>query len=109
MFLGFLRPIINGTGYYAVEPQTRENRRMDIQIFYGQEEFVVELKIWRGTAYEQKGYNQLIDYLEAKGLKQGYMISFSGNETKPREDHWVLYRGHEIFEAVVECGSKESE
>lgn len=109
LFLGFLRPIINGTGYYAVEPQTRENRRMDIQIFYGQEEFVVELKIWRGTAYEQKEYNQLIDYLEAKGLKQGYMISFSGNETKPREDHWVLYRGHEIFEAVVECGSKESE
>ena len=103
LFLGFLRPIINGTGYYAVEPQTRKNRRMDIQIFYGQDEFVVELKIWRGAAYERKGYDQLVDYLEAKGLKQGYMISFSRNKRKPEEDRWIQYREHEIFESFVEC------
>ncbi len=38
LFLGFLRPIINGTGHYAVEPQTRKNIRMDVQVFYGSQE-----------------------------------------------------------------------
>lgn len=103
LFLGFLRPIINGTGHYAVEPQTRKNMRMDIQVFYGSEEFVVELKLWRGPAYEQKGYDQLVDYLEAKGLRQGYMVSFSKNKKKPKEDQWMRYRGHDIFEVIVEC------
>lgn len=103
LFLGFLRPIINGTGHYAVEPQTRKNMRMDIQVFYGSEEFVIELKQWRGSAYEQKGYDQLVAYLEAKGLQKGYMISFCGNRKKPKEDQWIQYRGHDIFEVIVEC------
>lgn len=32
LFLCFLKPIINGTGYYYVEPQTRDNKRMDIVV-----------------------------------------------------------------------------
>lgn len=103
LFLGFLRPIINGQGHYAVEPQTRKNMRMDIQVFYGEEEFVVELKLWRGPAYEQKGYDQLVDYLEAKELRQGYLISFSRNRKKPKEDQWLHYKGHDIYEVIVEC------
>ena len=79
LFLSFLRPIINGTGHYAVEPQTRKNLRMDIQVFYGCEEFIVELKVWRGLSYEKSGYDQLTDYLEAKGLQEGYLVSFSRN------------------------------
>ena len=104
LFLAFLRPIINGTGHYAVEPQTRQNMRMDVQIFYGRETFIVELKLWRGTAYEQQGYSQLAGYLDAKGLRQGYMVSFCTNVKKPQENQWLTYGGHEIYETVVECG-----
>lgn len=104
LFLGFLRPIINGKGHYAVEPQTRRNMRMDIQVFYGREEFVVELKRWKGDAYEQKGYDQLAEYLEAKGLRQGYIVSFCGNVRKPRENRWFQHHGHDICEVIVECG-----
>lgn len=103
LFLGFLRPIINGTGHYAVEPQTRKNTRMDIQVFYGREEFIVELKLWRGEAYERKGYDQLVDYLEARDAQQGYMVSFSRNKKKLKEDQWIQYKGHDIFEVIVEC------
>jgi hypothetical protein len=49
LFLSFLKPIINGAGHYAVEPETRGNRRMDVVVFYGQEEFIFELKIHSGT------------------------------------------------------------
>ncbi len=104
LFLGFLRPIINGTGHYAVEPQTRKNMRMDIQVFYGGEEFVVELKRWRGAAYEQKGCGQLVEYLEAKGLHQGYLVSFCSNVKKPQENRWFRHHGYDICEVIVECG-----
>lgn len=34
LFLAFLKPIINGTGHYVVEPETRDSTRMDIVVFY---------------------------------------------------------------------------
>lgn len=77
LFLCFLKPIINGTGFYYVEPQTRTNSRMDIVVTYLDEEFIIELKIWRGDMYRKDGIQQLNAYLEAKEQKQGYLISFS--------------------------------
>ncbi len=102
--MSFLRPIINGTGHYAVEPQTRQNMRMDIQVFYGKDEFVVELKRWNGAAYEQKGYEQLAEYLAARGLKKGYLVSFCRNVKKPQRERWLRYGPYEICEVIVECG-----
>lgn len=46
LFLCFLKPIINGTGFYYVEPETRNSTRMDIVVAYGGEEHVIELKLW---------------------------------------------------------------
>ena len=59
LFLCFLKPIINGSGFYYVEPQTRNDGRMDIVVTYGGEEFIIELKIWRGMKYETKGEDQV--------------------------------------------------
>lgn len=101
LFLSFLRPIINGTGHYAVEPQTRRNMRMDVQVFYGAEEFIVELKIWHGMKYEEKAYDQLVDFLEARGVSKGYLLSFCCNQSVPYEFRKFHHRGHEICEVVV--------
>lgn len=101
LFLSFLRPIINGTGHYAVEPQTRKNNRMDIQVFYGNQELIVELKVWHGEKYEQEGYDQLVRYLEARGVEKGYLLSFCDNKKAPREDQTFWYCGHEICEVVI--------
>lgn len=100
LFLSFLRPIINGSGHYAVEPQTRKNNRIDIQVFYGNQEFIVELKVWRGEKYEQSGYDQLVRYLEARDVKKGYMLSFCDNKQAPRQNQTFRYRGHEICEVI---------
>jgi len=77
LFLCFLKPIINGTGFYYVEPQTRSNSRMDIVVTYLDEEFIIELKIWRGDQYRKDGIKQLNGYLESRDLKKGYLVSFS--------------------------------
>lgn len=109
LFLSFLRPIINGTGHYAVEAQTRQNTRMDIQVFYGSEEFIVELKLWHGAKKERDGYAQLAGYLDARGLEQGYLVSFCENLKTPRENQEIEYNGHKIYEVIIayrEDGSK---
>ena len=48
-FLLYLKPIINGTGNYYLEAQTRDACRTDVIVDYLGEQFVVELKIWHGN------------------------------------------------------------
>ena len=53
-FLLYLKPIINGTGNYYVEAQTRDQTRTDIVVDYLGQQYVVELKIWRGERYNKE-------------------------------------------------------
>mgnify|MGYP001114102907 FL=1 len=81
-FLLYLRPIINGVGNYYVESWTRNMERTDVVVDYRGEQFVIELKVWRGSAYHERGEGQLIEYLDYYHLNQGYMISFNFNKKK---------------------------
>ncbi len=102
LFLTFLKPIINGIGFYYVEPETRDNRRMDLVVTYGQEEFIVELKIWRGDKYEQRGRDQLSEYLAVRGKDEGYLVTFDFSKDKQdAEPEWIEWNGKRIFEVVI--------
>ena len=102
LFLTFLKPIINGIGFYYVEPETRDNRRMDLVVTYGKQEFIVELKIWRGDKYEQRGRDQLAEYLAARGKDEGYLVTFDFSKDKHlAEPEWVEVNGSRVFEVVV--------
>ena len=102
IFLSFLKPIINGMGFYYVEPQTRDNRRMDLVVTYGKEEFVVELKIWRGDKYERTGLEQLSEYLAVRGRHEGYLVTFDFSKNKAdREPEWVEFNGTRIFCVII--------
>lgn len=81
-FLLYLRPIINGVGNYYIEAQTRNMERTDVIVDYRGEQFVIELKIWRGNAYNQRGEQQLSEYLDAYHLTKGYLLSFSFHKKK---------------------------
>ncbi len=102
LFLCFLKPIINGTGFYYVEPQTRENARMDLVVTYNHKEYIIELKIWHGTKYEPDGKIQLAEYLETRGADEGYLVTFSFLKNKTEEEpEWKEQDGKRIFEAVI--------
>ncbi|WP_296332774.1 AAA-like domain-containing protein [uncultured Treponema sp.] len=100
-FLFFLKPIINGTGNYYVEAETRDERRMDVVVDYVGERFVIELKIWRGDSYNEQGEQQLSEYLDYYGLEKGYLISFCFNKGKQSGVHEVKLGNRTIIEAVV--------
>ena len=100
LFLAFIRPIINGTGFYYVEPETRSNSRMDIVVTYLNEEFIIELKIWRGDQYRKDGIRQLCGYLESREQKKGYLVSFSFLKNKEyikaKTKYEKKYDGYEL-------------
>lgn len=102
VFLTYLRPVINGIGSYHIEEQTRDHDRMDVVIDYLGKQYVIELKIWRGNAYNERGEEQLCRYLEYFDLKEGYLLSFCFNKTKqsgllPP----VEINGRRLIEAIV--------
>lgn len=100
-FLLYLRPVINGVGNYYIEAQTRDARRMDVVVDYHGKQYIIELKIWRGNAYNERGEKQLLDYLEYFHIKKGYMISYNFNKKKKIGVREVEVDGRIIVEAVV--------
>ena len=101
LFLSFLKPVINGSGHYAVEPETRGSRRMNVVVFYGTREYIVELKIWHGEQAAEEAYEQLAGYLDSRGQKDGYLLSFCSNRKSPRKGRIFQFRGHVIHEVIV--------
>ena len=102
LFFTFLKPIINGIGFYYVEPQTRDNRRMDLVVTYDRQEFIVELKIWHGDKYEENGRDQLSLYLATRGMEEGYLVTFDFSKHKQMaEPQWIEWNGKQIFEVII--------
>ena len=101
IFLTYLRPIINGVGNYYCEAQTRDLTRTDVVVDYLGRQYVIELKIWRGDSYNQRGERQLADYLDFFHLKEGYLVSFCFNKNKRSGIHDVLVGDRTICEAIV--------
>jgi hypothetical protein len=76
LFLAFISPIINGTGFAFKEVQGGQEKRFDIVITYNKKMYILELKRWNGQEYHQKGLIQLGEYLEQYGLDEGYLLIF---------------------------------
>ena len=100
-FLFFLKPIINGTGNYYVEAQTRDERRMDVVVDYNGERFVIEMKIWHGDSYNERGERQLSEYLDYYGLERGYLLSFCFNKNKVPRVKEITVGNKTVVEVVV--------
>lgn len=101
IFLLYLKPIINGTGNYYIEAQTRDARRTDIIVDYRGRQFIIELKIWRGNEYNQRGEKQLAEYLDVYGAERGYLLSFDFNKNKKTGIQEIIYNGKHILEVIV--------
>ena len=100
-FMLYVRPIINGTGNYYVEAQTRDLSRTDLIIDYMGHQYIIEMKIWRGESYNERGERQLLEYLDYYHIDKGYMLSFCFNRNKQPGVKTIKIGNREIVEAVV--------
>ncbi len=101
LFLLYLRPIINGTGNYYIEAQTRNQRRTDVIVDYLGKQYIIELKIWHGDEYNSRGEQQLADYLEYYHINKGYLLSFNFNRNKQSGLQTIEIGNKTIVEAIV--------
>ena len=101
LFLLYLRPIINGTGNYYIEAQTRDQRRTDVIVDYLGKQYIIEMKIWHGDEYNTQGEKQLSEYLDYYHIDKGYLLSFNFNKNKQSGMHTIELNGRTIVEGVV--------
>jgi len=103
LFLSYLKPLINGQGFYHIESQFTDLRRMDVVVDFGREQFILELKIWRGEKAENKAYEQLVGYMESKRADKGYLLvfDFRSKKNKERKIEWINVDGKMILEVKV--------
>ena len=101
IFLSFITPIINGVGFAFKEVQISEEKRLDIVITYNENKYIIELKIWRGEEYHEKGLKQLVDYLDINNQNKGYLLVFNFNKNKEYKKEELTIECKEIFEVFV--------
>ena len=103
VFLTYLKPLLNGVGFYDIESQLTDGRRMDITVVYGSKRFILELKIWRGDVKHIEAHDQLLGYMESSGVTQGYLLTFDFRKERPAtEPKWIdVGGGKQIYEVLV--------
>ena len=91
LFITYLRPFINGVGFYHIESETRNSERTDVIIDFNSEQFIVELKIWHGEQKHEKAHEQLIEYLNSKNKSEGYLLTFDFRKRRAKKPSakWV--------------------
>jgi len=101
LFMLYVRPIINGTGNYYIEAETRDRSRTDMIIDYLGQQYIIEMKIWRGESYNERGERQLTEYLDYYHTNRGYLLSFCFNQNKQLGVWTIKIADKEIIEVVV--------
>ena len=101
LFLAFLKPIINGDGFDFKEVTISKENRMDIVVTFQNQRFVIELKIWYGEEYHQRGLKQLSNYLDTYSQKEGYLLIFDFNVGKQYHEEMIHFGDKQIFAVWV--------
>jgi len=103
MFLAYLNPLINGQGFFHIESETSDGKRMDLVLDYGINQYIIELKLWSGKALHERAFDQLLGYMDAKNTDKGYLLTFDLRTKKNKQPkaEWISIEGKKIFDVVV--------
>ena len=110
IFLTYLKPLINNTGFYHFEPETRDHGKIDLVIDYLKQQFIVELKLWYGDSHHKAAYEQLANYLKSKNMDCGYLLTFDFRKKGDAlfsENKWIEWDGKRIFDVVLRVGQSD--
>ena len=75
MLMAFLQRIVNGGGHIEREYALGKGA-LDLWLQWRDEQFVIEVKLRRGTDTEQDAYEQVLRYLDHLGLDEGWLVLF---------------------------------
>jgi len=102
LFLLFVGAIINGNGFAYMESEQGDRRRTDVIVNFLTQQFIVELKIWKGPKAHTQAQEQLLGYMDNLSLKEGYLLTFDFREKKERYQAWNKFENSQrIFDVRV--------
>jgi len=96
---GFLQRVLNGGGDIIREPAAGR-RRTDLCIVYEGEKYPIELKIWRNNKSLDEGKQQISEYMDIFGSKEGWLVFFNRNP-EISWDEKIYYRQESVEGKVV--------
>lgn len=97
LLISYLDMFIRTMDGYSIIETPSGRGRIDVLLHYQGKRYVVELKIWRGERYFEKGKKQLIRYLRSENLEEGYMVLFD-----PREKEFREFKENQMMEDDVD-------
>ncbi|MCL2072758.1 MAG: hypothetical protein FWH18_02460, partial [Marinilabiliaceae bacterium] len=112
IFLTYLKPLINGYGFYHFEPETRDYGKMDLVVDFLKQQFIIELKLWYGSSKHEEAYDQLANYLKSKNMECGYLLTYDFRKKRDpllHETQWVNWKGKRIFDVILRVGEEDSD
>jgi hypothetical protein len=71
----FLQRVVNGGGR-IIREFAAGRRRLDLCVLFEGKKYPIELKLRRGTKTEENSYDQIFDYMDTLGVKEGWLIIF---------------------------------
>ncbi|GHT12041.1 hypothetical protein FACS189426_14820 [Bacteroidia bacterium] len=71
----FLQRVVNGGGQIIREFAAGRNR-LDLCVVYEGQKYPIELKLRRTTKTEENSYDQILDYMDTLGVKEGWLVIF---------------------------------
>ena len=77
------------------------NNKLYMETASNRNQFIIELKIWRGDEYHMRGEEQVFEYLEYYKQDRGYLLSFNFNKNKKSGIQDLEYHGKRILEVIV--------
>jgi hypothetical protein len=107
IFLTYIKPMLNGAGFYHFEPQNNDGGKMDMVVDYLRQQFILEIKLWYGKSKHEDAYQQLAGYLKSKNADCGYLLTFDFRQKCDgdfAESKWIEWDGKRIYDVVVRVG-----
>jgi hypothetical protein len=103
VFIANLLGVTNGKGFYHIESQFTDRKKMDLVVDYGPNQYIIELKIWHGNVSHEKAFEQLRTYLNKKRANEGYLLTYDLRMDKNRtpKAEWVQYKDVRIYDVIV--------
>lgn len=81
LLMAFLQRIINAKGILHRE-YGLGRRRIDLMVEFGGEKICIETKVYRDNRTKEKGIEQLKDYMDKCGAKEGHLVIFDRKSDK---------------------------
>jgi len=96
---GFLQRVLNGGGH-IIRDMAADTGRLDLGVVYEGTTYPIEIKLWKGAQYYQRGLEQAARYVDIFGGKEGWLVLFDQRKGKSWKEK-IFYKQEVVNETVI--------